>query len=70
MSACSKSQQSKRGADCAGAEDFVSAYVDYHLTKRFDVYAGVTYSVVTGGMANGYAYAQDWAPTAGVRYSF
>ena len=29
---------------CAGTLDEVSFYVDYHFTKRFDVYAGIAYS--------------------------
>ncbi len=71
-STCSAAYQNARNGNCAGAEDFVSLYGDYHFTKRFDAYAGLTYSAVRGGMANGYSHNNetDWAPTAGVRYAF
>ncbi len=68
---CSNAIQSSRKSDCAGAEHFVSLYADYHVTKHLDVYGGLTFSAVTGGMSNGFTYAStDWAPTAGVRYKF
>ena len=31
-------------SSCAGTFDEVSLYVDYHFTKRFDVFGGITYS--------------------------
>jgi predicted porin len=63
---------------CAGALDEVSLYGDYHFTKRFDAYAGVAYSDVTGGLAIAiphgpgapYNFNSNLAPTAGVRYAF
>ncbi len=69
---CSNSIQNTRSGACSGEEHYVSLYGDYHFTKRFDVYAGLTSSVVTGGMASGYikGTATDWAPTAGVRFKF
>ncbi len=69
-------------SSCGGTLDEVSLYADYHFTKRFDAYAGITYSQVTGGLAvaiphNGaggvgvpYYYNNNVAPTVGVRYSF
>jgi predicted porin len=65
-------------ASCAGTLNEVSLYTDYHLTKRFDVYAGIAYSDVTGGLAIAiphgpgvpYFHNNNLAPTAGVRYSF
>jgi predicted porin len=70
---CWTTAQSLRGGKCAGVENFISGYVDYHFTKRFDVYGGLTVSTVSGGMASGYTYAgnqTDWAPTAGLRFTF
>ena len=63
---------------CAGTLDEVSFYVDYHFTKRFDVYAGIAYSWVTGGLAIAvphgpgvpYFANNNLAPTAGVRFTF
>ena len=62
---------------CAGNEWVLSGMVDYHPYKRFDVYAGVMYSEVSGGLANGFTkntggngYTSNIEPTAGVRISF
>ncbi len=70
---CVTVHQSDRPGYCSGDENFVSGYVDYHFTKRFDVYGGLTFSAVSGGMAGGYIFPgnqTDWAPTAGLRYTF
>ncbi|WP_294536915.1 hypothetical protein [uncultured Rhodoblastus sp.] len=63
-------QSAPRSSTCSGALNGVSASVDYHFTKRFDIYAGILYSVVTGGLASNYYNPNNWAPTAGLRYSF
>ena len=63
---------------CAGTLNEYSLYADYHFTKRFDVYAGIAYSEVTGGLEidipHGpgvpYYYNNNIAPVAGVRYAF
>ncbi len=65
-------------SSCAGTLDEVSLFTDYHFTKRFDVYGGIAYSDVTGGLAIAiphgpgvpYYYNNNIAPTVGVRYSF
>jgi predicted porin len=65
-------------SSCAGTLDEVSLYADYHFTKRFDVYAGIAYSDVTGGLAIAiphgpgvpYYFDNNTAPTVGVRYAF
>ena len=61
---------SPRSGNCAGDENIVSAYVDYHFTKRFDAYGGFMYSAYNGGLAAGSIYTNNFAPTAGVRYTF
>jgi predicted porin len=63
-------QTAPRSSTCSGALNGVSGYVDYHFTPRFDIYGGILYSVVTGGLASNYYNPNNWAPTAGVRYSF
>jgi predicted porin len=63
---------------CAGTLSEYSPYADYHFTKRFDVYAGIAYSEVTGGLEIAiphgpgvpYFYNNNIAPVVGVRYSF
>jgi len=65
-------------ASCAGTLNEVSFYVDYHFTRRFDVYAGIAYSDVSGGLAIAiphgpgvpYYYDDNIAPTLGARYAF
>jgi hypothetical protein len=79
---CGNVRQNMRAAQCAGTMDAVSAFVDYHFTKRFDVYAGLQVNNFGGGLAGGtytqagvfkdygYNYYTNWAPVAGVRYTF
>ena len=65
-------------AACAGSLNEVSLFGDYHFTKRFDVYAGIAYSNVTGGLAIAvphgpgipYYYNNNLAPTVGARFTF
>jgi predicted porin len=56
---------------CSGTEDDLSFDADYRLSKRFDVYAGVMYTGVKDGLANGYVYhTTDITTTTGVRFKF
>ena len=57
-------------SSCHGTENAVSAMIDYHPWKRIDAYAGVLWSQVTGGLASGYLYHINLAPTAGLRVEF
>jgi predicted porin len=65
-------------ASCAGTLNEVSLYADHHFTKHFDLFGGITYSDVTGGLAIAiphgpgvpYYFNDNVAPTAGVRYAF
>jgi predicted porin len=65
-------------ASCAGTLNEGSFYLDHHFTKRFDSYAGVAYSFVSGGMdiaiphGPGVPYKSDnnLAPTVGSRFAF
>ena len=65
-------------SSCAGTLNEVSLYADHHFTKRFDVYAGIAYSDVSGGLAIAiphgpgvpYLHNNNIAPTVGVRYAF
>ena len=65
-------------SSCAGTLDEGSFYVDHHFTKRFDGFAGIAYSWVTGGLAiaiphgPGVPYSSDnnCAPTVGARFTF
>jgi predicted porin len=58
-------------AQCSGWLKAVSFDADYNLTRRFDVYAGLMYSSVHDGFANGYLLqTNNLNPTIGVRYRF
>jgi predicted porin len=65
-------------SSCAGNLNEVSLYTDHHFTKRFDAYAGIAYSNVTGGLAIAiphgpgvpYYYDNNIAPTVGIRFTF
>jgi predicted porin len=57
-------------AACAGELHTGSLVADYHWTKRFDTYAGVQYSLIQNGLANGYLFTNDWTPMIGVRFNF
>lgn len=71
---CSDSRSSR----CAGNYQTVSTTVDYAFNKHFDVYAGLIWSSVSGGPANGFTTATAGYPTTpqetafvtGMRLSF
>jgi predicted porin len=53
---------------CAGTEDVVSLVVDWRFAKHVDLYAGIAYSQVTGGLANGFLQAN--ATNTGAQKAF
>jgi predicted porin len=55
---------------CAGTLKDFSLVGDYHFTKRFDSYAGVNYSDVADGLANGYINKSNWTYMVGARFNF
>ena len=56
---------------CSGTLDSFSFNGIWHMSKRFDTYAGVFYTGVKDGMANGYAFhTTDITTTTGVRFKF
>jgi predicted porin len=65
-------------SSCAGTLNEVSGYVDHRFTKRFDGFAGIAYSYVSGGMAIAIPHApgvpffhnNNLAPTVGGRFVF
>ena len=59
-----------KSGTCSGTLDGISLDVDYRLTKRFDAYAGVMYTVVYNGLSNGYINRISMDPTIGIRYKF
>ena len=64
---CSSTQD----ATCSGELVDFSVDAVYQLGKRFDAFAGVMYSLVQDGLANGYIYSKNNInPTIGVRFTF
>jgi predicted porin len=65
-------------SSCAGSLNEVSLYADHRLTKRVDVYTGVAYSDVSGGLAiaiphgpgTRYFHNDNIAPVVGARFAF
>ena len=58
-------------ATCSGELRDLSLDAVYKLSKRFDAFAGVMYSDVADGLANGYIYSKNnFNPTIGVRFTF
>lgn len=55
---------------CQGTLDAMSIDVDYRILPKLDAYAGVMFSAVNGGLANGYIYRVSADPMAGVRFKF
>src|ERR1700689_1632416 len=65
-------------SSCAGGLEEGSLYIDHHFTRRFDGFAGLAYSFVTGGLAIAiphgpgvpYLHNSNFAPVLGGRFSF
>jgi predicted porin len=57
-------------ATCAGELMDASLVGDYHFTNRFDAYAGVNWSEVQNGLANGYLFRNDVTTMVGIRFNF
>jgi predicted porin len=65
-------------SSCAGSLSEISLYADHRLTRRFDIYSGIAYSDVTGGLAiavphgpgTPYYFNNNIAPTVGGRFAF
>jgi predicted porin len=57
-------------ANCHRTFDAVSFVADWQFAKKFDAYAGITFSQVNGGLANGYLSRNMIDPTVGLRFRF
>jgi predicted porin len=57
-------------ATCHGTFDALSFVVDWQFAKKFDAYAGLMFSQVNGGLANGFLNRSTIDPTAGLRFRF
>ena len=65
-------------SSCAGTLNEFSLYADHRFTRRFDAYAGISYSDVSGGLAIAiphgpgvpYYHNDNTAPVIGGRFTF
>ena len=62
--------QGSASSACQGYLNAVSAMIDWRPLKRVDLYAGLMYSRVSGGLATGYLYNYNVDPTVGIRVRF
>jgi predicted porin len=78
--------QSTASVGCAGTVDMFSLALDWRFARHVDLYAGVSYSVKTGGLASGYVLSTNngvlantnnlvnrvstYDPGIGLRYQF
>jgi predicted porin len=54
----------------SGSYDDASFVVDYRFTKHFDVYGGINYSTIGGGLASGYLANNNTSFVTGARLKF
>jgi predicted porin len=57
-------------SNCHGTFDAVSFAVDWQFAKKFDAYAGLMFSQVNGGLANGFLNRSSIDPTVALRFRF
>ena len=55
---------------CAGTFDSISGVIDWRFAPKWDLYVGVMFSQVGGGLANGYLQHNNIDPTVGLRLRF
>lgn len=63
---CSGSEHSQ----CAGTFNAISGVIDWQFTPKWDLYAGLMFSKVNSGLANGYLERNNIDPTVGLRFRF
>jgi predicted porin len=63
---CSTSEH----AQCAGTYDAISAAVDWRFAPKWDLYFGMMFNQVHGGLGFGFLQHSNIDPTVGVRFRF
>jgi len=61
---CSGSEHSQ----CAGTFNAISGVIDWQFAPKWDLYAGLMFSKVNSGLANGYLERNNIDPTVGLRF--
>jgi predicted porin len=57
-------------SNCSGTFDAVSLAVDWQFAKKFDLYGGMMYTQIFGGLGNGFLNRTNVDPTVGLRFRF
>ena len=57
-------------SNCGGHQDVLSISLDFQVTKRLDLFAGVLWSEVRGGLASGFLHKESLAPIIGAALKF
>jgi predicted porin len=57
-------------SQCAGTYDAISAAVDWRFAPKWDLYFGMMFNQVRGGLAFGFFQHSNIDPTVGVRFRF
>jgi predicted porin len=68
VAACNVAAASKNF--CQGTMDAFSFAVDWKFAAKFDAYAGLMFSQMSGGLANGFLARNNIDPTVGLRFKF
>jgi predicted porin len=55
---------------CAGTFDAISGVIDWKFAPKWDLYAGIMFSQVNGGLAFGFLQRNNIDPTVGLRFRF
>src|SRR3981081_2545287 len=55
---------------CTGTFDAISAAIDWRFAPKWDLYFGVMFSQVNGGLASGFLQRNNIDPTIGLRFRF
>ena len=63
---CSNSSHSQ----CAGTYDAISAAVDWRFAPKWDLYFGMMFNQVHGGLGSGFLQHSNIDPTVGMRFRF
>jgi predicted porin len=55
---------------CAGTFDAISAAIDWRFAPKWDLYFGIMFTQVNGGLAYGFLQRNNIDPTVGLRFRF
>jgi len=60
----------KARSHCAGTFNAISTVADWQFAPKWDIYTGLMFSKVNGGLPNGYIERNNIDPNVGLRFRF